>query len=157
MRHPPFFSSFRYAASGIAAALREERNMRFHLCTALYVALFSLFYDFTAAEYGLLAVVCAGVMALELVNSALERTVENPEPARWHTAGVVKDMAAGAVLVFSIGAAMCGIALFWQPDTLLYILGWFAARPICLGLLALSLVLAWAFVFQPAWLRRDKK
>ncbi len=45
MRHPPFFSSFRYAASGIAAALREERNMRFHLCTALYVALFSLFYD----------------------------------------------------------------------------------------------------------------
>ena len=38
---PRFVDSFLYAAQGIRTAVREERNMRFHLCAAFYVYLFS--------------------------------------------------------------------------------------------------------------------
>lgn len=152
MQHPPFFSSFRYAANGIITALKQERNLRFHLCTGFYVILFSLFYEFTKAEYCVLVLAICGVMAMELVNSALERTVSNPEPARWLTAGVVKDMAAGAVLVFSIGAAVCGVILFWQPSTLIKIGEWFFSRPLMLLLLVASFVVSWVFIFHPKWL-----
>ena len=123
--------------------------MRFHLCTAVYVLLFSLFYDFSKAEYGVLILAICGVMAMELVNSAIERTVENPEPARWRTAGVVKDMAAGGVLVFSIGAAAYGLLLFWQPQVLLGMAVWFFHRPLAALALVISLVLSWLFVFYP--------
>ena len=102
---PRFVDSFLYAAQGIRTAVREERNMRFHLCAAFYVYLFSLFYGFGKTEYILITLMVCGVLALELVNSSLERTVERPAPDRYMTAGVVKDMAAGAVLVFSIGCA----------------------------------------------------
>lgn len=40
---PRFVDSFLYAAQGIRTAVREERNMRFHLCAAFYVYLFRCF------------------------------------------------------------------------------------------------------------------
>ena len=36
IRRGEFIDSFRYAAQGFWAAVREERNMRFHLCAAFY-------------------------------------------------------------------------------------------------------------------------
>ncbi len=90
-----FIRGFRYAGQGIAAALQQERNLRFHVCAAAYVLAFSRFYRFTAVEYALLAVCIAGVISLELVNSAIERAVDRPDAAHWAAAGAAKDMAAG--------------------------------------------------------------
>ena len=89
----------------------------------------------------------AAVLALELVNSSLERTVERPAPDRYMTAGVVKDMAAGAVLVFSIGCAVCGAVLFWDVAAFRRMFAFFAARPLLAVLLAASLAVAWQFIF----------
>ena len=146
---PRFVDSFLYAAQGIRTAVREERNMRFHLCAAFYVYLFSLFYGFGKTEYILITLMVCGVLALELVNSSLERTVERPAPDRYMTAGVVKDMAAGAVLAFSIAAAAVGGVLFWQPEVLCTIPAWFVENLWAAALLAISLAGAWFFVFWP--------
>ena len=89
------------------------------------------------------------MIALELVNSAVERSVESPDPAHWRAAGGAKDMAAGAVLVFSIASAAVGGLLFWRPEVLFAIPGWFFARPWAAALLAASLAGAWFFVFWP--------
>ena len=108
-----FFAGFGYAAQGFWAAVKEERNLRFHLCAGAYVLLASLFYSFSAVEYALLFLCIGGVIALELVNSAIERSVESPDPAHWRAAGGAKDMAAGAVLTFSIagrGLVLCVLA-----------------------------------------------
>lgn len=144
-----FFAGFGYAANGFWAAVKEERNLRFHLCAGAYVLLASLFYSFSRVEYALLFVCIGGVIALELVNSAIERSVESPDPAHWRAAGGAKDMAAGAVLAFSIAAAAVGVALFWQPDVLRAIFGWLLEHPWAMALLAASLVGAWFFVFWP--------
>ena len=135
---PRFVDSFLYAAQGIRTAVREERNMRFHLCAAFYVYLFSLFYGFGKTEYILITLMVCGVLALELVNSSLERTVERPAPDRYMTAGVVKDMAAGAV---------CGAVLFWDVAAFRRMFAFFAARPLLAVLLAASLAVAWQFIF----------
>ncbi|WP_270912602.1 diacylglycerol kinase family protein [Allofournierella sp. CML151] len=144
-----FLRGFRYAASGVRAALRAERNLRFHLCAAVYVLLLSCFYDFDRAEYALLFLCIGGVMSLELANSAVERAVDRPDAAHWAAAGLAKDMAAGAVLVFSLAAAAVGVVLFWQPAVLAHIPGWLAGHPAALTLLAASLPCAVCFVLQP--------
>ena len=123
---PRFVDSFLYAAQGIRTAVREERNMRFHLCAAFYVYLFSLFYGFGKTEYILITLMVCGVLALELVNSSL---------------------AAGAVLVFSIGCAVCGAVLFWDVAAFRRMFAFFAARPLLAVLLAASLAVAWQFIF----------
>ncbi len=147
MKSHSFAASFRYAAQGIRAALREERNLRFHLCAACYVYFFSLFYPFGRTEYLLITLMVCGVLALELVNSAVERAVDKPSPEHDRAAGAAKDMAAGAVLVFSIGCAACGLALFLDGAGLANIAAFFGRRPLALVPLAASLALAWRFIW----------
>lgn len=148
MHKSSFFCSFGYAFSGFIAAVREERNLRFHLVTGTFVLYFSHFYKFTRAEFLLLILLICGVIALELVNSSIERAVARPAPDHFFIAGAVKDMAAAAVLVFSIGAAVCGAVLFWDPDTLLEIAAYFFDAWYRLPLLLAAFAGGYLFVFQ---------
>lgn len=143
-----FFNSFRYAANGICAAVREEQNMRFHLIAAFYVFLFSFFYDFSSFEYALLIMLVCGVIALEMLNSSIERAVDKPTPGKFYMVGAVKDMAAGAVLVYSIGAALCGFLLFWDIPTFLRIFSFFRQHMVALAALVLSFICAFFFIFK---------
>ncbi|MFV0411824.1 MAG: diacylglycerol kinase family protein, partial [Oscillospiraceae bacterium] len=111
------------------------------------VYVFSLFYGFGKTEYALLTVLVAGVTALELVNSAFERTVSKPSPERYVTAGVVKDMGAGAVLLFSIGAAVCGFLLFWDVAVFKTIAAFFGRYPVLLAVLLASFAASYWFIF----------
>lgn len=143
-----FLKGFGYAGRGIAAAVREERNLRFHICAAFYVLILSLFYPLGRAEYAVLFITIGGVMAMELMNSAVERAVDTPDPAHWLAAGGAKDMAAGGVLVYSIGAVGVGAVLFFQKEPTLAMLAWFWAHPLALAALAATLPAAWWFVFK---------
>ncbi len=142
-----FLRSFVYALAGIKLAIREERNFRFHLCMGFYVFLFSTFYNFGRLEYCVLVILVAGELALELVNTSLERTVAKPKPHRYELAGAVKDLAAGAVLVFSVGAAVCGFFLFWNPAVFAEIMHFFKVHWWAGLLLLFSLFLAIRFIF----------
>lgn len=122
--------------------------MRVHLCVACYVLLFSLFYPFGVVEYALLFLCIGGVIALELVNTAIEQAVGQPDPAHWRAAGTAKDAAAGAVLVYSIASAAVGIALFWQPTVLKQIFHWFSVHFIAFILLLASVFLSIHFIFK---------
>ena len=130
-----FLRGFRYAWAGIVAAVRTERNFRFHLCAAAYVLWFSQYYTFTRVEYALLALCIGGVMALELVNSA-----------HWRAAGSAKDMAAGAVLVFSTAAVVVGLCLFGDWNVLCRIMKLYTGNLPAAAVLLLSAVLAVLFV-----------
>ncbi len=141
-----FIRGFRYAWAGIAAAVRTERNFRFHLCAGAYVLWFSRYYAFTRVEYALLALCIGGVMAMELMNSAVERAVDKPDVAHWRAAGSAKDMAAGGVLVFSIAAAAVGVCLFGDWAALCRIARLYAGSPPALAALLLSAAAAVWFV-----------
>ncbi len=143
-----FFNGFKYAANGIYLAIMQERNLRFHICAAIYVYAFSFFYSFTKMQYALITVIVCGVIALEIVNSAIERLCDNPPPEKHDIAGVVKDMAAGAVLIFSIGAAVCGALLFWNTVIFINIFMFFANNLLILSAFILSVALSVWFIFH---------
>lgn len=143
-----FFKGFAYAANGIAQAIDEERNLRFHCVAGLFVLYFARFYRFTRQEYAMIIILICGVISLELVNSSIERAVEKPTPDKFFITGAVKDMAAGAVLVFSIGAAACGLLLFWQPAVWRKIIDYYLAAPWRLAILLAALVAGYFFIFR---------
>ena len=107
-----FGRGFAYAWNGICAAVREERNFRFHLCAGAYALAAALMARLPAAELCLVALCVGAVMALELMNSAVERAVDKPDTSHWWTAGAAKDMAAGAVLVMALASLLVGACLF---------------------------------------------
>ena len=62
-----------------------------------------------------IALACALVLALELVNTAVEAVVDLVSPEPHPLAGVAKDAAAAAVLLASLGAVVVGLAVLGPP------------------------------------------
>lgn len=139
-----FFCAFR----GIVYCVRHERNLRFHLVAAAYVLYFSTFYGFSKAEYAALALVCALVIAAELMNTALEVVIDKISPRYNVFAMIGKDIAAGAVLVSAIAALIVGAILFWDIPVFVRIFEFFISGWLPPLLLLASAVLSFLFVFS---------
>ncbi len=141
-----FGRGFVYAWNGIRAAVQEERNFRFHLCAACYVAVACVLARLSAVEWALIALCIAGVLGMELMNSAVERAVDKPDTTHWWSAGAAKDMAAGAVLVVALGTLVVGCCLLGPRivtirDSLLQ-------TPLTGVLCLLALIPAYLFIFR---------
>jgi diacylglycerol kinase (ATP) len=104
--------SFKYALQGLADMFRTQPNARFHLAASVAVVVAGVLLEISRMEW-LAAVLCmALVLALEAVNTALEYLTDLVSPEYHPLAGKVKDAAAGAVLVATIGAAVVGTVIF---------------------------------------------
>jgi diacylglycerol kinase len=109
------FSSFKYASEGIAAVFKNEQNFKIHTLISVIVILTAIALDFSSLRMIILFIVIGIVLALELVNTAIEKTVDLVTQNIHPLAKQAKDAAAGAVLVFSIFAVIIGILLFIEP------------------------------------------
>jgi diacylglycerol kinase (ATP) len=107
-RTPPVFQSFNYAFEGVIHALRTQRNMRIHFAIAASVLVLAFIYDVTRLELIALMISIAFVLIAEMVNTAVEATIDLSTPSFDPLAKVAKDMAAGAVLIASVNAVAVG-------------------------------------------------
>ena len=111
LKNRPLHARVMVALHGIAAAFRRERSFRTQVgfATAAVVALIIL--RPALIWWAVVAMSCALVLGLELMNSALEALVDHLSPDEHPDVRLVKDMAAGGVLLASIGSLVCGILL----------------------------------------------
>ena len=143
-----FLKGFYYAGRGVAVACRG-RNFRFHLCAMAFVIFFAArFYSFSAERWVLLLLTCCSVLALEAVNTAVEKLADKVMPEKDPLIKAAKDCAAGAVLIAAVFAAAVGVFLFWNTDVF-YLIGLYFSEPSRLAALGLALVAAWGIVFVP--------
>ncbi|MDO9557165.1 MAG: diacylglycerol kinase [Coriobacteriia bacterium] len=124
MRSKSLLWSFNYAIDGIAYALRTQRNMRIHVGAAMVVLVASLFLRIERAEFLAVVFAVAFVLVTELINTAVEATVDIITDTFEPLAKVAKDVAAGAVFVSAIMAMVVGYIVFFTrlthvTDTLL--------------------------------------
>ena len=143
-----FGRGFLYAWNGIRTALMEERNFRFHLCAAAYAIAVGCLAELDATGFALLFLCIFGVIGMEMMNSAVERAVDKPDTSHWWSAGAAKDMAAGAVLFTAFGAVAVAVCLFANGPTLQKIWAGVTHSPVTVALWAVSLPLAYIFVFH---------
>lgn len=100
--------SFRYAFKGIAWALMNENNFIYHLAATLAIVIAGLVLKFTQTEWFFIVAMIGFVYTAEIVNSAIEKLVDLTTPRYHYKAGIIKDMAAGAVLVAAVTALIVG-------------------------------------------------
>lgn len=111
--------SFSFAFQGIAFALSWERNLRIHLIISALVAYFSSrYYRLSRAEIAMLIISMTMVIAFELINTAIEKTIDLESPGYNHLAKIAKDVAAGAVLITAIGTVVVGLVILWDWNTI---------------------------------------
>lgn len=140
--------SFRNAARGVAYCVNNERNMRIHIVIACYIIFFSRFFSLSQSQFALMLCAVALVIAMEMINTAVEVLVDLGSPNYSSLARIAKDVAAGAVLVCAAFAFIIGLLLFWKPSVFAEIFIYVFTSPLYGGLFVLSAAIALLFIFM---------
>lgn len=110
------FSSFKYAWSGISYAFQTQRNFRIHVSVCVIALGLGIFLHLKSVEIAVIGVTSGLVLALELLNTAIESVVDLTVKQTYHElAKIAKDCAAGAVLVSALVAVLVAGVLLFPP------------------------------------------
>lgn len=110
------FVSFKYAWAGISYAFATQRNFRIHVTIGSLTIGLGLLLHLDAVKMSVIGLTIGLVLAMELLNTALESVVDLTIEQNYHPlAKIAKDCAAGAVLISALGAVLVASSLLVPP------------------------------------------
>jgi diacylglycerol kinase len=115
------FASFRYAANGLIALIQHTPNAKVELVIAAVAVLGGFAFAISPAEWLAVIILIGLVLSLEALNTAIELTLDVLHPGIHPTVKIIKDLAAGAVLLASL-AALIAACLIYLPKIFLLLL-----------------------------------
>ena len=104
--------SFKYAFEGIFTGIKEEQNIKIHIAIMILVIIFGIILKINTTEWIICIALFGLVISMELINTAIENTVDLITKEKNEQAKIAKDVAAGAVLVSAIVAVIIGLIIF---------------------------------------------
>jgi diacylglycerol kinase len=106
-------NSFKYAMRGLKKVFKEEQNFRIHVFFTLVVLLLSFYFQIKLWEFVIIILLIALVLALEIINSIIERLTDMLKPRIHQYVKDMKDMGAALVFIGAITALIVGILIFF--------------------------------------------
>ena len=110
-----FIKSVGYAWAGVQILLAREPNMRIHLVLAMAAVVLAAVLHLPPAHWAILFLTIGLVLAMEAINTAIETLTDLVSPEYHPQAKIVKDVAAGAVIITAVAAVLVAICLFLPP------------------------------------------
>ncbi len=108
--HPiKHLKSFKYAFSGILHSLIHEANFRVQILISIMATIAGFYFGINSTEWSVLIIAFASLLSAEVLNTSIENFIDFLIPKKSDVAKVVKDLAAGFVL---INAIACLLILF---------------------------------------------
>jgi diacylglycerol kinase len=115
-----FINRVSFAMQGWAAFFSKETNGQIQLCVAIAIIIAGFVFGLSAMEWVIILGCIGLILALEMMNSAIEKLCDLVHPEKHPTIKFVKDVAAGAVLWASVMAVAIG-AIIFLPKVILLI------------------------------------
>ena len=100
-----------FALAGWRTALGREKSFRSQIAMTLFGILLLVVLRPPVVWWAVVAVTCALVLAVELLNSAIEALADMLHPDVHPEIKAIKDMASGAVFAVMMAALAVGVAL----------------------------------------------
>lgn len=104
--------SFGYALEGLRALVKDEPNARIHLVAAIIAVSAGFFLHVSSMEWICIALAITAVIAMEALNTSIENMADFSASGYDRRIKKIKDVAAGAVLIVSVGAFVIGLIIF---------------------------------------------
>ena len=114
MKNKRFHHRLGFALAGLSHALKSENSFRFHVLAACAVLGTLVVLRPSPMWWAILLLTVMLVLAAELFNTALEHLADHVHPDLHPQIKLVKDCAAAAVLVVSVGAVAVAAAFVWE-------------------------------------------
>ncbi len=111
VKNQPFTKRLRYAIQGILLTFKTESSFRTQIVCAIAAILLLFLTRPPAIWWAIMFLTINGVLAAELINTALELVIDRLHPEEHPMIASAKDCAAGAVLIMSICSIGVGVAL----------------------------------------------
>ena len=105
-------NSFKYALRGLKAVIKSERNAKIHLFLAFLAIVFSIVLRVGVLEFLFVFLSIVLVIFAEIVNTAIEKTLDLISQENNHAIQITKDMMAAAVLLTAMGAVVVAFIVF---------------------------------------------
>ena len=107
-----FIKSLGFALEGVRQFFFRERNARIQIVIALIAIILGFWLKISSVEWLVLLFFITLVLALEMINSAIEKLCDLVSIDFHPTIKKIKDIAAGAVLLASVFSLIAGIIIF---------------------------------------------
>lgn len=115
MKPTNWFENLNCAIEGILYAAKTQRHMKVHFFVAAVVLFLGLYLDISRMEFIILVLSITLVLFAETINTAIEETINLIHEEYHPLAKIVKDAAAGGVLIASFGAIVTGYWILSKP------------------------------------------
>ena len=104
--------SFKNAFEGVVWVVKTQHTFRTHLLLSALALLASWYLKVSYAEFLTVTIIIMVGLSIEMVNTAIEEATDAIDKSWREDIKVAKDVAAGAMLVYSIGAFIIACVIF---------------------------------------------
>ncbi len=120
IKNMKLFKSFVYAFNGVKICFTTESNFKIHTMFAVVAIAFGFIFQISKSEWSVIVISICLVIALEMVNTSVEKLCNIVHYEFHQSVKAVKDILAGAVLIITIASAIVGTIIF-LPKLLFYV------------------------------------
>jgi len=111
--------AFCFAFDGFRYALQTQRNLRIQLIAGILAITISTFLPMERIEWVVLFILIALVIVSEILNTAIEKTIDLVVKEYNPLAKTIKDLSAAAVLFIAITSVIVGLIIYLPKITVL--------------------------------------
>ena len=112
MKKPPFYKSLYYSIKGVLWMLKSERNFQLEVLALLLNLVLIVYLQLNTTDKALILMVCFLVLIAEVINTAIEKICDFIEPNFNKKIGLIKDLAAGAVILATLLSIIVGLLVY---------------------------------------------
>lgn len=107
--------TFKNAWEGCVYALKTQRNFKIHFFLSFLVLILAFWLEISFERRIILVLAIFLGLAVEMGNTAFEKTVDLVTEEWNPKAKIAKDVSAGMMLTISLGLAIVGLLILWPP------------------------------------------
>ena len=111
LKNKNFIEAWKKAFAGILYAIKSQRNVKIQLVIAIIVIISGIIIKFTITEWIAIIIVTMLVIITEVINTAIEETVNLCTKEYHPIAKIAKDTSAGAVVLAALTAVIVAILI----------------------------------------------
>ena len=108
------FDAFKNSINGIVYAVKTQTNIKIHLIAVVAVIIIGIYFKISQVEALFVTFACSLVIVSEMLNTAIETTVDLVTDKYEEKAKIAKDVGAGAVVISAINALIVGYIVFFE-------------------------------------------
>lgn len=107
-----FFKSIKYSLDGLYYAYRYEQSLWLHGFATIFATILGIIFKIKLSEWAIIFIALGSILALELINTAIEAAVDLTTTKIHPLAKIAKDCGSAASFIMSIVAIVIALFVF---------------------------------------------